>query len=129
MKILIIDDNEIVARSICRVMKGHDAQFESDPRLALARLRAGEWFDLVICDLKMPAMSGIDVLHAIGGWFARDAPMLILMTGASDVVVPGCEVLTKPFAKRDLDAAIGRLVKLDGQRRDAPTARLPVMRA
>lgn len=38
---------------------------ETDGNAAIARLAAGERFDLVICDLMMPNVTGIDVFEAI----------------------------------------------------------------
>jgi len=62
-RILVIDDDEIIGRVIARALGRHDVVCETDPRTALARIASGEWFDLVLCDMRMPGLSGMQV-HA-----------------------------------------------------------------
>ena len=57
-EILIVDDDVLVARAIKRMLRRHRVQIVDDPRQALARLRAGERPDAILCDLMMPTMSG-----------------------------------------------------------------------
>ncbi len=65
-RILVVDDEPLVGRSIRRVLSPpHDVASESSGRAALARLEAGERFDLVICDLMMPDMTGMDLYAAV----------------------------------------------------------------
>ena len=64
-RILVIDDNVVLARSFARMLRNYETLVESDPRVAVARICGGEAFDIVMCDLRMPMMSGIEVLQAI----------------------------------------------------------------
>jgi CheY-like chemotaxis protein len=130
MKILIIDDNELVARSICRMLRGHETSAVTDPYVALTRLRNGERFDLVLCDLKMPLINGFDVLSEIDAWFHVNPPMLMLMTGDEEVIAMStASILNKPFTKSQLEAAIAAAVHRQVMRRSARTARIPVLAA
>ena len=64
-RLVVIDDNRIVAISISRLVSDHfEAEIVSDGEEALARLRAGPMPDVVLCDLVLPGMSGIDVYRA-----------------------------------------------------------------
>src|SRR5690606_19956321 len=60
-RILCIDDEPIVGRLIARFLrKVHDVVVETDGEHAIERLRKGERYDAIICDLMMPNVSGID---------------------------------------------------------------------
>ncbi len=58
-RVLVVDDEAVVADFVQRVLAqdGHRADVASDGETALAMLGEGG-FDLVICDLKLPDMSG-----------------------------------------------------------------------
>jgi nitrogen-specific signal transduction histidine kinase/CheY-like chemotaxis protein len=81
-RILVLDDDERVATALRRILeRDHDVDVATDPRAALERVRGGESWDVVFCDLMMPEMSGMD-------WFEearRAAPDL----GARVVFVTG----------------------------------------
>lgn len=63
-RVLAIDDDPLVGRAITRVLRGHDVKSVESAADALARLLdPNEHFDLVLCDLMMPGMTGRD-LHA-----------------------------------------------------------------
>jgi CheY-like chemotaxis protein len=57
--VLIVDDDPCLARSLARGLRQvADVAIELDPSVALERVKGGEKFDLVICDVMMPGMSG-----------------------------------------------------------------------
>jgi CheY-like chemotaxis protein len=72
-QILVIDDEEGVRRAMAKVLvrAGHDVLEASDGKVALSLLR-GQTPDLVICDLFMPEMDGVEVLREL----RRDYPDL-----------------------------------------------------
>ena len=65
-KILIIEDEEPIRRVLVRILKEEDDNFviheASDGKLGLDLLK-NESFDLVLCDIKMPKVDGIDLLQ------------------------------------------------------------------
>jgi PAS domain S-box-containing protein len=70
-RILVIDDEPLVCSWVHRVLKRvHDVQTTSSGEDALHRIEEGERFDLILCDLMMPRMTGMAVHAAI----ARAAP-------------------------------------------------------
>jgi CheY-like chemotaxis protein len=98
MRILVVDGDDVAARSISRVFAYHDVIQEPDSDVALTRVRSGEWFDLVLCDAAMPKTSGVGVLDAMRGWFGSDGPTLVLMSGSDTEVAPSADViLAKPL--------------------------------
>lgn len=83
-RVLVIDDEDAVARSIARMLRAaHDVVVETDPRDALARIDAGEPFDLVLCDLMMPAMSGIELFEALAAAHPSVAARVVFITGGA----------------------------------------------
>jgi len=84
MNILLIDDEEDVLESISEALDliGFPSRKFNDPNLAVKAYIAGK-FDVVVTDMKMPGMNGIDVLKAIRKHDA--AARVICLTGYSDV--------------------------------------------
>jgi DNA-binding NtrC family response regulator len=111
-RILVIDDEEIVLKS-CRVVlqqEGYEVETRRSGPDGLNLLRDRP-FDLVLCDLKMPMMSGIEVLRhikenspqvsvvIITGYATVSSAVETLRGGAADYV-------TKPFTPRQLAASV-----------------------
>lgn len=57
-RVLIVDDDVLVARSLGEVLVTHDVTYASSGVAARELLERGDRFDLVICDLMMPVMGG-----------------------------------------------------------------------
>lgn len=66
-KILIVEDEDAIRRVLTKILKEEDALFETveapDGKSGL-ELFEKEDFDLVICDIKMPKMDGVEMLEA-----------------------------------------------------------------
>ncbi|MEO0322311.1 MAG: ATP-binding protein [Myxococcota bacterium] len=60
-RVLIIDDDAVVARTLARTLRDHDVSIATDPREGLRRCRS-EPFDVVLCDVMMPEMTGPQLL-------------------------------------------------------------------
>jgi PAS domain S-box-containing protein len=59
-RVLIIDDEPQVGALVGRVLPQHEIIAETSARAALIRLRRGERFDHILCDLMMPDLTGMD---------------------------------------------------------------------
>lgn len=76
-RILVVDDEPMVGRLIARGLShAHDVVAMTDARAALGAIEAGDAFDVVLCDLMMPDLSGME-LHAL---MSRVAPALATRT-------------------------------------------------
>jgi DNA-binding NtrC family response regulator len=78
-RILIVDDEENVSAVLTKILerrKGYDVACASTGEEALDKLET-EWFDLVVTDLKMPGMSGIDLLSK-GKTLSPTMPFIML---------------------------------------------------
>ena len=117
--ILVIDDEPAVAKVILRFLGGLRVSVETDARVALARLASGEVFDVVLCDLMMPELTGADVYAAVHAANPRLASRIVFLTGGTFSreltqfldQVPNA-VIDKPFTADQVRAAIAAL--LDG---------------
>jgi CheY-like chemotaxis protein len=81
---------------------------------ALEWLRSDSSFDVVLTDVSMHGMTGIDLLEHIRATHPLLAPKVVLMTGGAmsrathDPALAGVPILDKPFAVESLRRAIGR---------------------
>lgn len=83
-RILVIDDEPIVGTAIKRAMtKGHEVVIEQSARRALERIRSGEPFDIILCDLMMPDMTGADFYNELNRFDPERAANMIFMTGGA----------------------------------------------
>ena len=84
-RVLVVDDNPDTCELLARLLRkaGHDAICQTSPRGALDAV-AAQLPDLVILDVMMPEMSGLDVLKAVRQ-DPRTAPVpVLLFTALSD---------------------------------------------
>ncbi len=117
-RILVAEDvgtNQLVIEAILASL-GHRVVVVSDGAQALARL-AGEPFDLVMLDMRMPGMDGLETarrLRALSGPAAR-LPVVALTANAFPQDRAACraagmdDFLSKPFDRAQIDATIRRL--------------------
>ena len=96
------------------MLEGFDVTTAADGMDAIEILTK-RTFDVVLLDVRMPRMNGIDVLQALHALNIR--PRTIMLTGDSDVsVLARCahfgvnDYLTKPYNFRDLVNSIGRVM-------------------
>jgi DNA-binding NtrC family response regulator len=116
-RILILDDEEAVLHALQRALRlaffSDSVQVEAFVEPEAALLRAGEQdFDVVVSDLRMPGLSGTDVLEVMKG-LQPDAVRIVLSasTERSDIfdAVNRAEVfryLAKPWHSRELVATL-----------------------
>jgi two-component system, NtrC family, response regulator PilR len=106
-RILIVDDEQ----SICDVLsislkkEGYTVSSETNPRKALDRLKR-EPFDLILQDLKMPEMDGIDLLREIKK--LREETVVIIMTAYTtwDRAVEAMRLGAYDYIKKPFDTQI-----------------------
>jgi len=83
-RILVVDDEVFVVRSVRRVLsKNHDVMTVLAAGDALALCVGGERFDLIICDLMMPNMSGMELHSELLRLVPEQANRMIFLTGGA----------------------------------------------
>jgi CheY-like chemotaxis protein len=84
-RVLVIDDEPAIVRTLCRSLAPHaEVTGEADPARALERiLQAGTQLDVILCDVMMPGLTGIDLHERV----ARERPELagcfVFITGGT----------------------------------------------
>ena len=63
IKMLIVDDEPHITTVLARFFGKEEVVTVNDGVSAIARLRAGEHFDIILCDLNMPDTDGIDIFE------------------------------------------------------------------
>jgi signal transduction histidine kinase len=109
-RVLVIDDEPLIGRVIQSALSSHhDVVAVQRASEAFARLEAGETFDLVLCDLVMPDISGPQVYTMIMQRWPAMIANLAFMTGGAFTPATSefidqqlTPVLRKPFRVDDL---------------------------
>jgi CheY-like chemotaxis protein len=124
-RILVVDDQPEVARSIARMLANHETSTETDPRRAVARLADGERFEIVLVDLNMPRMTGAEVSAALAEAQLDRPPIVLMMSGGENVdslFATGRAVLIKPFDGDELRDLVSAMLHEDSDRPARPSA-------
>lgn len=83
-RLLIVDDEVVFSGSLRRLFSGeHDVTVVNRGREALSRLRAGERFDAILCDLLMPEVTGIELHSELRRIAPDQADCMIFLTGGA----------------------------------------------
>jgi signal transduction histidine kinase/CheY-like chemotaxis protein len=83
-RVLVVDDEPMMVRAIQRLLEGeHEVFSTTDPVDAVAQVQNGARFDAILCDLMMPAMSGMDVFEAIRRIAPDQARRIVFVTGGA----------------------------------------------
>jgi CheY-like chemotaxis protein len=122
LSVMVLDDEPIVGKRLKPVLEksGFTVECYEDPGAALARLDEKE-FDIIVTDLRMEGMDGIQILEHIMANCERTR--VILITGyatvevAREALVKGAfDFISKPFKPRDLRAVVNKAALSLGHR-------------
>jgi EAL domain-containing protein (putative c-di-GMP-specific phosphodiesterase class I) len=126
LRVLLVDDDEGLRRALTRVLEGaHHSVRTAEDGAAAVKALAEESFDVVVSDIQMPGMSGVDLLHVVRS-YDLDVPV-VLMTGdpsldtaAAAVEYGALRYLIKPVAHDQLKSIVahaGRVRRLAAVKR------------
>ncbi len=117
MRILVVEDNEALAAGLGKVLKGsgYAVDIVQDGVSADAVI-ATQSYDLVVLDLTLPEMDGLDVLRAMRGRHDNTPVLVLTARGALDERVRGLDLgaddyLAKPFDVSEVEARIRVLLR------------------
>ena len=111
-RVMVVDDEPMVGRMVARALgRVHDITSVTAARDALDRIEAGERFDVILCDLMMPAMSGMDLYDRVQELAPDQAARMVFLSGGAFTrrareFLERHPSLDKPFDLRALEAAI-----------------------
>lgn len=117
MKILAIDDQQLVLLPIQKRLNelGYDVKIETDANKGISLYNSFNP-DLVIVDINMPGVSGLDIVKYIRNSKNVDTPIMVLSGNTQDdVITAGFELgindyMKKPLSLNEICARVKRLI-------------------
>lgn len=82
-KILVIDDEPMIGKAVQRTLGEHDVVVTHQASEGLARITGGERFDVILCDLMMPQMTGMELYAELRDRAPEQAARMIFLTGGA----------------------------------------------
>ncbi len=124
-RILLVDDEPLILKGLKFALEqdGYETESAEDGEIALEKLRKGG-FDLVLLDVMLPKMSGIEVCQAVRE--KSDVPIIMLTAKGEDMdKILGLEYgaddyMTKPFNILEVKARIKSILRRTGTKSEAP---------
>ncbi len=114
-RVLVVDDEPLMGALIRRGLSRHEVVSVENAAAALSLLTAGEHFDVVVCDLVMPVMTGPELYAEIRRELPAVAPRVVVMSGlATDGLPPamlpaGMPFVPKPFTLERMEMEMERV--------------------
>lgn len=124
MRILVVDDEKNIRLVLdqCLSEEGYRVETAVSGEHAVEKFTA-EPYDLVLLDMKMPGMDGIEVLRRIKR-AAADVPVIMVTgygsieTAVETMKLGAVDYLRKPFTPDEIRAAVAAVVQRHGLRED-----------
>jgi PAS domain S-box-containing protein len=117
-RVLVVDDEPAVGLAVRRVLKGHDVTVVTSAQEALMRITSGAEFDVILSDLMMPGMSGMDLYGVLVRQNPKMAARVVFVTGGAFTPEANAfldrianERMEKPFHFRQLRELVRKFVK------------------
>jgi CheY-like chemotaxis protein len=113
--ILLVDDDSMLCRAVERMLRPYVATMVNGAREALEALEKGT-FDLILCDVMMPGMSGPELFHALGNINPSMQRRIMFMTGGMlehvEPMMKGVpnKLIEKPFSRAELKLAVDEML-------------------
>ena len=129
-RVLVVDDEPALLKTIQRMLeREHDVVAVPSAREALTLVEGGMRFDVILSDLMMPEMTGMDLHAALAALSVEQADRMIFMSGGAltpDAVkffeAQPNPTLDKPFAPKALRKAVSDLVVQSSAHQDRRSA-------
>lgn len=120
-RILIVDDEPCIRRALQRLLGSrHDVTLCSHGAEALERLVVGERYDVILSDVLMPEMTGIELFAELERRFPEQSGRVVFMTGGATsesarvfIEKKRARVVSKPFRAKDIESAVCAFANLE----------------
>lgn len=115
-RVLIIDDEAVVRKGISRALKGKGIRAASaSTGLQALKIMEGQIFDLVLLDIKLPDIDGIEVLKKIRAHYPNTPVIMItgypsIDTAVECIKLGALDYMVKPFRLDELDASLEKTI-------------------
>jgi len=115
-KVLVVDDSKLLHRMFEMMLRQYPLVHAYDGKEALERLAENGDVDLVLLDMNMPRMNGLELLEAMKGdaRFKKIPVVLVTTEGSEEQTQRGLDAgaaayVKKPFRNEELIGVINRL--------------------
>jgi CheY-like chemotaxis protein len=118
-RILLVDDDRLIAVTVARALGAeHDVTALMRAQDALDRMTGGDRYDVILCDVMMPSMTGIEFYDRLSRELPDQAERIVFLTGGAFTStartfldeVPNMR-MEKPFEVQALRALINDRVR------------------
>lgn len=119
-RVLVVDDEPLIAALCRRVLEGeHDVEVLTMSTAALSRLERSPEVDVILCDLMMPELNGMELFEAVRARAPHLAPRFVFLSGGA--FTPAAHAfreeatnpfLDKPFNAQELRTTVGERIRL-----------------
>jgi two-component system chemotaxis response regulator CheY len=125
LRVLVVDDSTVMRRMVVKSLEMGglpvDEVFEADSGLQALRILDEHWVDLVLCDINMPNMNGVELVERMANdVLTAKIPVVMVTTERSEVRISQLKklgvtaYLNKPFRPEALAQTVRDLLGLDG---------------
>ncbi len=117
MKILIAEDDGMIMKLIrTRLEKdGYEVDTASNGDLALEKIKT-EYFDLIITDIMMPFISGLELVSTLKNTLKKQTPIIVLSNMHLEATILEAfrlgadDFITKPFSPNELSVRVAKIL-------------------
>jgi two-component system cell cycle sensor histidine kinase/response regulator CckA len=115
--VLVVDDEPAIGATLRRVLAGHDVTVVTRAKDALGLLDSGASFDVILSDVMMPEMSGLDFYMELSKRFADHSDRVVFISGGAFTPATRASLertgnlrIDKPFEPRHIRDVVQRFV-------------------
>ena len=126
LRVLVVDDAEGIRSYLANLVRarGYEAETAEGGEAALEALESGPAPDLVLLDIMMPDIDGLETLRRIREIDPGVPVVMISVVGRAATIVEAMQLgaddfINKPFEEEELDECLSRLLAQDDDRRAA----------
>jgi two-component system response regulator AtoC len=113
LRVLVVDDEPLIRWSLCETLEqsGHAVVEAGDAESALRALAAGQPFDVVLLDYRLPDSNDLNLLATIRRRAPASAVIMMTAFGTPEVLTGALQlgayrVMSKPFEVHDVPALV-----------------------
>jgi CheY-like chemotaxis protein len=117
-KVLVVDDSKLLHRMFEMMLRQYPLVHAYDGKEALQQLKDNHDVDLVLLDMNMPRMNGLELLEAMkADQEMKKIPVVLVTTEGSDeqtqrgLEAGAAAYVKKPFKNEELIAVVQRLTR------------------
>lgn len=118
--VLVVDDAEVIRTYLKNLLllKGYGVLLAEDGAKALELLDGGAAVDVIVLDVMMPGMDGIETLRKIKGAHAKIPVIMLSVVGKASTIVDAinlgaADYINKPFEEEELEIALKKVLETE----------------